>query len=319
MVCTDDTWRAFASVLTNAAAVLNNGDPPDYRARPDFSRPAAHANNAIATRLILYKQALDAHVAYTVTKAALTATHFASIGNDNETYYLEAAMHPVPVWMAGFSWPLGCALASLQSPATTLTMLALDRLLGYLSVRRIGLKVIQPIVQHDPPDHDERVVPFTAQREQRRGGLSPPRHPRGLFFHQRVHLHHLPAHSCRLLQRPGSRVGRHLRRRQDRHHGTPDPSRSWIPSASDAPPLRQRGCRRHCRQGRQGQAVQSLRHAPALAHQPRLSGAVPGPTSSRPVEHRRLFLRRTCLLLGIVFSRPSSPWMPRTRHYLSLS
>ncbi len=37
-----------------------------------------------------------------------------------------------------------CALASLQSQATTLTMLALDRLLGYLSVHRTGVKVIRP-------------------------------------------------------------------------------------------------------------------------------------------------------------------------------
>jgi hypothetical protein len=40
--------------------------------------------------------------------------------------------------------PATCALASLQSQATTLTMLALDRLLGYLSVHRTGVKVIRP-------------------------------------------------------------------------------------------------------------------------------------------------------------------------------
>jgi hypothetical protein len=73
MVGNDDTWRAHPSVLTNAAAVLAAGDPPDYRyrARPDFPRPAAHANNAIAAVLSLYKQGLDAHVSYTVAKAAL--------------------------------------------------------------------------------------------------------------------------------------------------------------------------------------------------------------------------------------------------------
>jgi hypothetical protein len=96
MVGNDDTWNAHPSVITNAAAVLANCDPPDYRARPDFARPAAHANNAVAAVLSLYKQALDAHVAYTVAKAALTAALLASIGTDNETY-LEATMHPVPV------------------------------------------------------------------------------------------------------------------------------------------------------------------------------------------------------------------------------
>ena len=40
--------------------------------------------------------------------------------------------------------PATCALASLQAHATTLTMLALDRLLGYLSVHRTGVKVIRP-------------------------------------------------------------------------------------------------------------------------------------------------------------------------------
>jgi hypothetical protein len=49
---------AYPGVLTNAAAVLANGDPPDYRARADFPRPLAHANNAVAAALSLYKQAL---------------------------------------------------------------------------------------------------------------------------------------------------------------------------------------------------------------------------------------------------------------------
>jgi hypothetical protein len=55
MVGNDDTWNAHPSVITNAAAVLALGDPPDYRARPDFARPAAHANNAVAAVLRLYK------------------------------------------------------------------------------------------------------------------------------------------------------------------------------------------------------------------------------------------------------------------------
>jgi hypothetical protein len=62
MVSNDDTWNAHPSVITNAAAVLANGDPPDYRARPDFPRPAAHANNAVAAVLSMYTQGLDAHV-----------------------------------------------------------------------------------------------------------------------------------------------------------------------------------------------------------------------------------------------------------------
>jgi hypothetical protein len=72
MVSNDDTCNAHPSVITNAAAVLANGDPPDYRARPDFARPAAHANNAVAAVLSLYKQALDAHVAYTYRSKSRT-------------------------------------------------------------------------------------------------------------------------------------------------------------------------------------------------------------------------------------------------------
>ena len=97
MVGNDDTWHAHPSVLTNAAAVLASGDPPDYRARPDFPRPAAHANNAAGAAVSLFKQELDAHVSYTIAKAALTAALLASIGTDNKTY-LEATMHPVPVY-----------------------------------------------------------------------------------------------------------------------------------------------------------------------------------------------------------------------------
>jgi hypothetical protein len=89
--------RAYPGILTNAAAVLAASDPPDYRARPDFPRPAAHAKNAVAAVLSLYKQGLDARVSYTVAKAALTAVLLASIRSDNETY-LEATMHPNPVY-----------------------------------------------------------------------------------------------------------------------------------------------------------------------------------------------------------------------------
>jgi hypothetical protein len=89
--------RSFPGVLTIAAAVFANGNPPDYRARPDFPRPAAHANNIIAAAaLSLYKQTLDAHV-YNVAKSELTAALLASIGTENETS-LEATMHPVPVY-----------------------------------------------------------------------------------------------------------------------------------------------------------------------------------------------------------------------------
>ena len=55
MVGNDDAWNAHPSVITIAADVLANGDPPDYRARPDFVRPAAHANNAAAVVLSMYK------------------------------------------------------------------------------------------------------------------------------------------------------------------------------------------------------------------------------------------------------------------------
>ncbi len=97
MLCNDDTWNSFPGNLTNAADVLANGDPPVYRARPDFPKPAAHANNAASAVVTIYKQALDEHVAYTLAKAALTAALLASLGCDNETS-LEATMYPVPIY-----------------------------------------------------------------------------------------------------------------------------------------------------------------------------------------------------------------------------
>jgi hypothetical protein len=86
MLCNDDTWNSFPGYLTNAADVLANGAPPVYRGRPDFPKPAAHANNAASAVVSIYKQALDKHVAYTLAKAALTAA------------LLEATMYPVPVY-----------------------------------------------------------------------------------------------------------------------------------------------------------------------------------------------------------------------------
>ncbi len=72
MLSNDDTWNSFPGNLTNAADVLANGDPPVYPTRPDFPEPAAHANNAAATVVSIYMQALDEHVAYTLAKAANT-------------------------------------------------------------------------------------------------------------------------------------------------------------------------------------------------------------------------------------------------------
>jgi hypothetical protein len=97
MVCNDDMWNTHPGNLTNTADVISNGDAPAYRARPDFSNrsPTRTTPTVAAALSLLYKQALDAHVA--VARAALTAALLDSIGSDNNTS-LEATMYPVPVY-----------------------------------------------------------------------------------------------------------------------------------------------------------------------------------------------------------------------------
>ena len=90
-------WNAYPGNLTNAAAVLANGDPPDFRARPTFAQPADHPADAAAAVLAVHKRAMDKHYAYTMASSTLNVALLASIGLDNRVL-LQAVYNPTPLY-----------------------------------------------------------------------------------------------------------------------------------------------------------------------------------------------------------------------------
>jgi hypothetical protein len=47
-------WNAHPGNLTNAADVLANVDPPNFRGRPTFAQPADHPDDAVAAVLSVH-------------------------------------------------------------------------------------------------------------------------------------------------------------------------------------------------------------------------------------------------------------------------
>ena len=92
-------WNAYPGNLTNAADVLANGDPPNFRARPTFAQPADHPADAVAAVLVLavHKRAMDKHYAYTMASSTLNVALLASVGLDNRVL-LQAVYNPIPFY-----------------------------------------------------------------------------------------------------------------------------------------------------------------------------------------------------------------------------
>ncbi len=97
LVATAITWNAYPGHITNIAAVLANGDPPQYLARPTWVLPAAHAANATAAAVSLYREELARNHAYVAATSAVVQALLTSIGPDNKTF-LEAQFDPDPLY-----------------------------------------------------------------------------------------------------------------------------------------------------------------------------------------------------------------------------
>ena len=80
LVASDAVWNAVPGNITNQAAVLAQGDAPQYRARPDFDPPAALDAAATAVDLANWKLEMDMHFAYTLAQNALSLALLASVG-----------------------------------------------------------------------------------------------------------------------------------------------------------------------------------------------------------------------------------------------
>ena len=90
-------WNAYPGNITNVADVLANGDPPNFRARTTYDRPADHPDDAAAAILAVHKRAMDKHHAYTMANSTLNVALLASIGPDNKVL-LQAVYNVIPMY-----------------------------------------------------------------------------------------------------------------------------------------------------------------------------------------------------------------------------
>jgi hypothetical protein len=96
MVAFDSEWHAYPGNITNVADAAN-GDPPNFRARPTYDRPADHPDDAAPGILAGHKRAMDRHHANTKASSQLNVTLLASVGLDN-TVSLRATYNPTPLY-----------------------------------------------------------------------------------------------------------------------------------------------------------------------------------------------------------------------------
>ena len=57
----DDSTMFGSAALREIQAGVANGDPPDFRARPTYDRPADHPDDAAPGILAVHKRAMDRH------------------------------------------------------------------------------------------------------------------------------------------------------------------------------------------------------------------------------------------------------------------
>ena len=96
LVSFDSEWQAYPGNINNVAEVAR-GDPPDFRARPIYDRPADHPDDAAPAILAVHKRAMDRHQAFTAASSTLNIALLTSIGADN-TVSLKATYNPIPLY-----------------------------------------------------------------------------------------------------------------------------------------------------------------------------------------------------------------------------
>ncbi len=71
LVATDVVWEQQPENLTNLAQVLAGAHAAVYRARPIWTMPATHENNAVSATVSIYRQELTRFNEYTLASKAL--------------------------------------------------------------------------------------------------------------------------------------------------------------------------------------------------------------------------------------------------------
>jgi hypothetical protein len=72
LVATDTVWAQYPGNVTNMAGVIANGDRPNIRTRITWNYPRAMDAVATAAEVMLYKQATERHMAYSVATTHLS-------------------------------------------------------------------------------------------------------------------------------------------------------------------------------------------------------------------------------------------------------
>jgi hypothetical protein len=86
LVATDTVWAQYPGNVISMADVMANGDAPNIRARITWNYPGPMNNAATATQVMLYKQATDRHMAYSVAATRLSTALVDSVGDSDKTY-----------------------------------------------------------------------------------------------------------------------------------------------------------------------------------------------------------------------------------------
>jgi hypothetical protein len=72
---TDTVWAQYPGNVTNMADVIANVHPPNILARITWNYPAGSDPDAVAAKAMLYKQATDRHMAYSVATTRLSTVN----------------------------------------------------------------------------------------------------------------------------------------------------------------------------------------------------------------------------------------------------
>ncbi len=92
LVATDVVWEQQPENLTNLAQVLAGTHLAVYRARPTWTMPVTHANNAASVTVSIYQQELTRFNEYTLDSKALAKVLLDSIGPKKQV--LLKTLHP---------------------------------------------------------------------------------------------------------------------------------------------------------------------------------------------------------------------------------
>jgi hypothetical protein len=121
--------------------VIANGDPPNICARITWAYPATLDPAATAVEVMLYKQATDRHMAYSVATTHLATALVDSVGEFNRTYlkpvFVRIALYTllprqvIDAMITKHGVFTGNNIAKLRSPLSSPLIMSLSGFVGH--------------------------------------------------------------------------------------------------------------------------------------------------------------------------------------------